>query len=95
MAAYLIVNVEVLDPARYPEYTAQVPATLAPFGGRFIVRGGAAQRLEGTYEPKRLVVIEFDSAERARAWWASREYADARALRQSIAKTDMILVEGV
>ena len=95
MAAYLIVNVEVLNPARYPEYTAQVPATIAAYGGRFIVRGGTAERLEGDYDPKRMVVIEFPSAERARAWWSSPEYGPAKALRQALAKTDMILVEGV
>jgi uncharacterized protein (DUF1330 family) len=95
MSAYIFVNVEVLEPERYPQYTAQVPATLAAFGGRFIVRGGKAERLEGDYEPRRIVVIAFDTAEQARAWWNSTEYAGAKALRQSIAKTDMLLVEGV
>jgi uncharacterized protein (DUF1330 family) len=95
MAAYLIVNVDVRDPVRYQEYVKKVPATLAAYGGRFIVRGGQAERLEGDYQPKRLVVIEFDSAERARAWWSSEEYAAPKALRQSLAKTDLILVEGV
>lgn len=95
MAAYIIVNVEVLNPARYPEYTAQVPATIAAFGGRFIVRGGAAERLEGDYDPKRIVVVEFPSVERARAWWDSPEYGPAKVLRQQLARTDMILVEGV
>ena len=95
MSAYVIVNVEVLDPARYPDYTKAVPATLAKYGGRFIVRGGKAERLEGNYEPRRVVVIEFGSVERARAWWSSEEYAAPKLLRQSIARTDMILVEGV
>lgn len=95
MRAYVIVNVEVLDAGRYPEYTTQVPATLAAYGGKFIVRGGKAERLEGTYEPKRIVVIEFPSAEQARAWWSSAEYAGPRALRQTLANSDLILVEGV
>lgn len=95
MAAYIIVNVDVLDARRYPEYTTQVPATLAAYGGRFIVRGGAAERLEGTTEPKRMVVIEFADVAAARAWWQSAEYAGPKALRQAIAKADIILVEGV
>lgn len=95
MAAYIIVNVDVLDAGRYPEYTTQVPATLAAYGGRFIVRGGAAERLEGTIEPKRMVVIEFADVAAARAWWQSAEYAGPKALRQAIAKADIILVEGV
>lgn len=95
MAAYVIVNVDVQDPARYPDYVKAVPATLAPFGGRFLVRGGRAERIEGEIEPRRVVVIEFDSAERARAWWHSAEYAGPKALRQATARTDMILVEGV
>jgi uncharacterized protein (DUF1330 family) len=95
MAAYVIVNVEVTDPVRYADYIKAVPPTLAAYGGRFMVRGGAAERLEGTYQPRRLVVIEFDSAERARAWWSSPEYAEPKALRQATAITDLILVEGV
>jgi uncharacterized protein (DUF1330 family) len=95
MAAYLIVNVEVLDPVRYPEYIKAVPASLARYGGKFIVRGGKAEALEGTYQPKRVVVIEFETAERARQWWSSPEYAEAKALRQSIARTDLLIVEGV
>lgn len=95
MAAYVIVNVDILNPERYPEYVKAVPPTLAVYGGRFIVRGGTAERLEGTLEPKRVVVIEFETAERARAWWASEEYAAPKALRHATAKTDMILVEGI
>ena len=95
MAAYLIVNVDIIDPVRYQDYVRDVPSTLAKYGGRFIVRGGAAERLEGSYEPKRVVVLEFESAERARAWWSSPEYAGPKALRQATSKTDLILVEGV
>jgi len=95
MAAYLIVNVDVKDPLRYQDYVKAVPATLAKFAGRFLVRGGRAERLEGTIEPKRVVVLEFENAEMARAWWESEEYAPAKALRQATAETDLILVEGV
>jgi uncharacterized protein (DUF1330 family) len=95
MAAYLIVNVDVQDPVRYQDYVRAVPPTLTKFGGRFIVRGGKAERLEGTFEPQRVVVLEFANADAARAWWNSQEYAAAKALRQATAVTDLILVEGV
>ncbi|HEX9585381.1 MAG TPA: DUF1330 domain-containing protein [Gammaproteobacteria bacterium] len=72
-----------------------VPPTLAPYGRRFLVRGGAIENLEGGWNPARVVVLEFDSVERAKAWWGSPEYADAKALRQATADTEMIVVAGV
>jgi uncharacterized protein (DUF1330 family) len=95
MAAYLIVNVDVTDPVGYQDYVKAVPPTLAAYGGRYLVRGGRAESLEGSCVPKRVVVIEFESAERARAWWSSVEYAGAKAIRQATATTDLILVDGV
>lgn len=95
MSAYIIVQVDVTDPDRYEAYKEMVPPTLAPYGGRFLVRGGAVENLEGDWNPARVVVIEFDSVERARAWWSSPEYADAKALRQATADTEMIVVAGV
>jgi uncharacterized protein (DUF1330 family) len=95
MAAYFIVEVEVLDPVRYEDYRAMVPPTLAAYGGRFIVRGGASQTLEGDWRPKRLVVLEFPSLERARAWYDSEEYRPAKELRLATARSTVVLVEGV
>lgn len=95
MPAYLVVDVEVEDPRRYEDYKAMVPATLEAYGGKFIVRGGAAECLEGDWVPNRIVVIEFDSAEQAKRWWNSEEYREARKLRQAISNTRMIVVEGV
>lgn len=95
MAAYIVVEVEVRDADRYETYKRMVPPTLAAYGGRFLVRGGEAETLEGGWEPKRVVILEFPSAERARAWWDSEEYAEAKALRQATAHTRMILVAGV
>ena len=95
MPAYVVVEVEVLDKERYETYKRMVPPTLAAFGGRFIVRGGAAETLEGDWSPKRLVILEFPSVSQAKAWWASSEYAEAKALRQATARTRMIVVEGV
>ena len=95
MAAYVMVDVDVTDPARYREYVEAVPATLAPYGGRFLVRGGRSENLEGDWHPKRIVVLEFDSLKLAKRWWASEEYSAPKKLRQSASVTRMIMVEGV
>lgn len=95
MAAYVIANITIEDPVRYEDYKRMVPGSLAPFGGRFIVRGGNVEALEGSWHPERLVIIEFPSVERARAWWNSREYAEARALRQATSTGTLLLLEGV
>jgi uncharacterized protein (DUF1330 family) len=71
-----------------------VPSSLAAYGGKFVVRGGACETLEGSWQPKRLVVLEFPSVAKAKQWWASDEYRDAKALRQRTAKSEMIVVEG-
>jgi len=94
MSAYIVVQVEVTEPAGYDEYKKMVPSSLAAYGGKFVVRGGACETLEGSWQPKRLVVLEFPSVARAKEWWASSEYRDAKALRQRTAKTEMIVVEG-
>lgn len=94
MAAYLIVNVTVTDPERYAEYVKAVPATIAKYGGRFLTRGGRVEVLEGTYTPRRFVIVEFDSVERARAWWESDDYKGPMMLRRSASVADIILVEG-
>jgi uncharacterized protein (DUF1330 family) len=95
MPAYVVVNVEVHDKTRYEEYKALAPASIAAHGGRYLARGGPAEVLEGEYQPRRFVILEFPTAERARTWWACEEYARAKALRQASATTDMILVEGL
>jgi len=95
MSAYVVVQVDVKDPVRYADYRAMVPPTFEKFGGRFLVRGGRTETLEGDWAPKRFVVVEFPSMEQAKAWWASTEYADAKALRQATAVTQMIVAEGV
>lgn len=95
MAAYFIVNVEVKDPERYADYVRTAPQSIAKYGGKYLVRGGTAQKIEGSYEPKRVVILEFESLERAREWWACEEYRAPKALRQATSVTDMILVQGV
>jgi uncharacterized protein (DUF1330 family) len=92
--AYILVDVDVHDPTRYEEYKALAGPTVDTFGGKYIVRGGAAEALEGDWEPKRVVVVEFPDVARAKEWWSSSEYAPGKALRQEIATSQMIVVEG-
>lgn len=95
MSAYIVVEVEVNNADRYENYKAMVPPSLEAYGGRFLVRGGKVETLEGNWAPRRFVIVEFSSLEKAKAWWSSAEYAEAKALRQATAKTQMIVVEGV
>lgn len=95
MSAYVIVEIEVTDPETFEEYRKLVPPTIEEFGGRYIVRGGATDTLEGGWQPKRLVVLEFEDAERARAWHASERYAPARAMREASANSRMVVVDGI
>ncbi len=95
MPAYVINDMEITDPALFEQYKTLSPATVAQFGGRFLVRGGQTETLEGNWAPKRLVILEFPSVEQARAWIESPEYAAARQLRQRAARSNVIVVEGV
>ena len=95
MAVYLIANIEVTDAAGYDRYRAQVPATVEKYGGRFLVRGGKVEALEGDYDPRRVVLLEFPSEERAKAWWSSPEYAPLMALRKGASKGNLYFVTGV
>ena len=95
MPAYVIAHIDVKDPVRYEDYKKMSPVSIEKFGGRFVARGGKTEVLEGTWQPKRLVLLEFPSVERAREWWASAEYAPAKALRQATSIGDMIIVEGL
>lgn len=95
MPAYIIVEISIHDHVAYEAYKKLTPASLEPFGGRFIVRGGKTETLEGEWQPERIVVIEFASVERAKEWWGSKIYAEAKQIRQSAAHTRMIVVEGV
>ena len=94
MKAYVIVDVKINDPQQYEEYKKLTPGSLVPFDGKFVVRGGATETLEGDWEPGRIVILEFPSLERAKAWWSSAGYAPAKAIRQAASHTKMIVVEG-
>ncbi|GAB4503031.1 MAG: DUF1330 domain-containing protein [Anaerolineales bacterium] len=94
MSAYVIVDIEVTDPQGYQEYVKLAPATVQLYGGRYLARGGHNETLEGDWQAKRLVILEFETLERAKAWLNSPEYAPARALRHQYARTNMVVVEG-
>ena len=95
MPAYLIADVDVTDPVGYADYTRDIVATVQAHGGRYLARGGRSAVLEGDWTPRRLVLIEFPSAEALRAWYESPEYAPLIALRQRTARARLIAVEGV
>ena len=95
MPALIIVDIEVLDPGPYEDYKRLASASIAAHGGRYLVRGGRSEVLDGDWTPKRLVVLEFDSVEKAKAWRASPEYAEAKKVRERCARSNMIVVEGV
>lgn len=95
MAAYVIAQIEVVDPAQFETYRQQVPATIAAFGGRYIVRGGESETLEGTWNPKRVVILEFPDRTTAKAWWSSQAYSPVKAIRQAAARTELIAIDGV
>lgn len=95
MPAYIIVEVKVKDPEKYEDYKKLTPATLERYGGKFVVRGGKAELIEGKEEPQRVVVVEFENSDKAKAWWSSPEYSKAKKLRHAAAESRMILVEGV
>jgi uncharacterized protein (DUF1330 family) len=94
MSGYIVLDVVVRDPEAYERYKQLAGATVTAYGGRYLVRGGASEALEGSWRPTRLVILEFPSVAQARAWWTSPEYAPAKAIRQSCASTEMLLVEG-
>ena len=94
MTAYVIGDIEVTDQATYDEYRKQVPATIEKYGGRFMVRGGKVEMLEGGWAPKRAVVLEFPSFEQALKWYRSAEYAPLIRLRQKGSRGKLFLVEG-
>ena len=95
MPAYVIVDVDVHDPVTYEPYRKAAPASIAAYGGKYLARGGKTEVLEGSWVPKRLVVLEFPSVARAKEWLDSAEYAPAKTLRHQAATSNMVLIEGL
>ena len=94
MAAYVIADVDVTDPAKYEDYKKLTPGAIAKHGGRFVARGGQTATLEGNWRPGRVVIIEFPTFEQARNFYTSVEYTAARRARAGAATMKMIVVDG-
>ena len=95
MSAYVLVEVEVKEPIGYEEYKKMAPRSIQAHGGRYLVRGGPVEALEGEWPLQRVVILEFPDAAAARAWWSCSDYRPARDLRQRTARTRMVLLEGI
>jgi uncharacterized protein (DUF1330 family) len=95
MTAYVIVDIEVLDPIMYEEYKKLAPATIELYGGRYLARGGRTEKLEGDWTPSRLVILQFESLEQAKKWVNSPEYSEARKMRLATTNSKMVMIEGV
>lgn len=95
MPAYVILDIDIHDTQGYEEYKKLAPAAIAQYGGRYIVRGGKTETLEGGWEPGRVVVLQFESSEMAKKWINSEEYKEARSMRHKAAHSKVIVVEGV
>ncbi len=95
MAAYIVAHLKVTDPSAFEEYRAAVPAVIERYGGRYLVRGGAVEVLEGDWRVPRLVVIEFDSLAAAKRFYDSPDYREILPLRLAASEGDLVVVEGV
>ncbi|MBM4193161.1 MAG: DUF1330 domain-containing protein [Gemmatimonadetes bacterium] len=95
MPAYFIAEVEVLDPTAFQEYVKGAPATVAQYGGTYIARGGAIEVLEGSWAPKRLTIIRFDSMDRVREWFNSPEYAPLKEIRKRTTRVNLLMTDGL
>ena len=95
MPAYVIIDISIIDPEIYEEYEALAPAGIAAYGGKYLAHDGKIEVFEGDWQPGRLVILEFDSAEKARQWIVSPEYEPARKLCHQSATTQIVMIEGL
>ena len=95
MTAYVILDIDVHDPAGYEEYKNLAPAAVEHYGGKYIARGGKMETLEGDWSPSRLVILQFENSEQAKKWLNSDEYSKARAMRHKTAKSQVVVIEWV
>ena len=95
MAGYMVGNITVTDPETFADYGKRVPATVAQFGGTYVVRGGVPEKVEGNYDPVRIVILQFESVEKAREWYDSDVYAPLKEMRMKASNGDLYFVEGV
>ena len=95
MSAYIVVQLDIVDPAKLETYRAEVPPTIEKYGGRYLARGGQMERLEGDAPLPRIIILEFPSYEQAKAWYDSADYADLKAMRLAASRSNAILVDGL
>ena len=95
MSAFVIADITVNDPEGYEDYKKLAPPAIAAYGGKYLARGGKSEKLEGNWEPDRIIILEFESLETAKKFINSPEYSDARALRHKTASSNMIVVEAL
>lgn len=95
MPAFVIVDIDITDPAGYEEYRRLATPTVTACGGKYVARGGRTEVLEGSWQPNRIVILQFDSIEKAKGWLNSEEYREPRTIRHRTARTNMIVTEGL
>ena len=95
MSGYMVGNITVTNPQLFAEYGKLVPETVAQFGGTYVVRGGTPEKIEGNYEPVRIVILQFESVAKAREWYDSDVYAPLKEMRMKASTGDLYFVEGV
>jgi uncharacterized protein (DUF1330 family) len=95
VSAYVISDLEIRDPVLIAEYRSLAQDSIALYGGRYLARGGAIEPVEGGWNPKLIVIVQFPDMERARAWYRSAEYAEALKVRRNALDRRLIFVDGV
>jgi len=95
MAAYVIIDIDVKDPVVYEEYKKAGAPTILAYGGKPLVRGGATQVMEGDWQPKRMILLEFKDMQAAKRWWDSKEYSAAKKIRHQAANSNVVFLEGL
>ncbi|MGH8314829.1 MAG: DUF1330 domain-containing protein [Steroidobacterales bacterium] len=94
MPAYMIVDIQVTDPAVFDEYKRRVPASIATHGGRYLTRGAPTEVLEGNWRPRRTIILEFPSMVNLKEWWSSPEYQELGDIRKRSADSNIVIVDG-
>jgi uncharacterized protein (DUF1330 family) len=95
MSAYVILDIEVIDPVQYDAYRKLAPATVTMYGGKYLARGGKTEAVEGDWKPSRLVILEFASFEQAKTWLNSPEYCAIKPIRLQSTHSKTVILEGV
>ncbi|MDD5370304.1 MAG: DUF1330 domain-containing protein [Anaerolineaceae bacterium] len=93
MPIYVVVEIQVTDPETYETVKQLTPATVAAYGGRYLARGGQTECIHGSWDPKRLVILEFETLEQVKAWQESPEYRPIKALRDRSSQVNMVAIE--